>query len=243
MPGADTSRAQENLSPLAGGPLGHVHSVSGSRVSLGLVGKRSGGLYGSGMTVGRFVKIQSGKALIVGVIAEVSVQASSMQASSMHAASMQAPAAGEPELRGMAQVDLMGEIDRPGGVVRFRRGVTTYPTIGDPAEALSFEEMRTIFAGSGAKSIKVGQLQQDATIDVRIDINEMLSKHFAILGTTGVGKSSAVVVILQQLLAARPVLRVLLLDVHNEYGRCFGERAYVVNPGNVKLPFWLFNFE
>jgi DNA helicase HerA-like ATPase len=211
-------------------------------VSIGLVGKRPGGLYGSGMTVGRFVKIQSSKALIVGVIAEVSVLASSTLASLTRASAMQA-ASMEPDLRGMAQVDLMGEIDRPGGAVRFRRGVTTYPTIGDPAETLSFEEMRTIFAGSGAKSIKVGQLQQDATIDVRIDINEMLSKHFAILGTTGVGKSSAVVVILQQLLAARPDLRVLLLDVHNEYGRCFGDRAHVANPGNLRLPFWLFNFE
>jgi uncharacterized protein len=234
MPGVETSRGQENLSPAAAGPLGHVHCVSGSRVSIGLVGKRPGALYGSGMTVGRFVKIQSGTALVVGVIAEVSVQATSTQASA---------AGAEPDLRGMAQVDLMGEIDRPGGAVRFRRGVTTYPNIGDPAEALSIEEMRTIFDGSGAKSIKVGQLQQDATIDVRININEMLSKHFAILGTTGVGKSSAVVVILQQLLAARPDLRVLLLDVHNEYGRCFGDRAHVANPGNLRLPFWLFNFE
>jgi uncharacterized protein len=103
--------------------------------------------------------------------------------------------------------------------------------------------MRAIFDGSGSKSIKIGHLQQDSTIDVRVDINEMLSKHFAILGTTGVGKSSAVAVILQQLLQVRPDLRVLLLDVHNEYGRCFGDRAYVANPGNLKLPFWLFNFE
>ena len=34
-----------------------------------------------------------------------------------------------------------------------------------------------------------------------------------------------------------------LLDAHNEYDRCFGELAHVVNPGNLRLPFWLFNFE
>jgi hypothetical protein len=34
-----------------------------------------------------------------------------------------------------------------------------------------------------------------------------------------------------------------LIDVHNEYGRCFGDRAMVINPRNLKLPFWLFNFE
>jgi len=41
----------------------------------------------------------------------------------------------------------------------------------------------------------------------------------------------------------RPNLRIFLLDVHNEYGRCFGDRAVVMNPRNLKLPFWLFNFE
>ena len=46
----------------------------------------------------------------------------------------------------------------------------------------------------------------------------MLSKHFAVLGTTGVGKSSGVALILQQILDARPNLRVFLLDGHNEYG-------------------------
>jgi DNA helicase HerA-like ATPase len=232
MSGDDAIRGQDE--PPSAGPLGHIHSVTGSQVSVGLVGRRPGGLYGAAMTVGKFVKMHSGKALIVGVIAEVSIQPSSMAAGS---------AGKEQDFQGVAHVDLMGEIDGGGGQIRFRRGVTTYPTIGDPVEPLSQDEMRTIFDGSGAKSIKVGQLQQDSTIDVRIDINEMLSKHFAILGTTGVGKSSAVVVILQQLLQARPDLRVLLLDVHNEYGRCFGDRAYVANPGNLRLPFWLFNFE
>ena len=139
----------------------------------------------------------------------------------------------------------MGEIKgRAGGPMDFRRGVTTYPTIGYPVEPLTRDEMRAIFNGAaGSKTIKIGQLQQDRAIDVRVEINEMLTKHFAILGTTGVGKSSAIAIILQQLLQARPELRVLLLDVHNEYGRCFGDRAYVANPGNLRLPFWLFNFE
>ena len=66
------------------------------------------------------------------------------------------------------------------------------------------------------------------------------SKHFAVLGTTGVGKSSAVALILQEIMEARPNLRMFVLDPHNEYGRCFGERAQVLNPGNLKLPFWLF---
>jgi DNA helicase HerA-like ATPase len=233
MLGTDAFRDQDKQSQMPDAPLGHVHSVSGSQVSIGLASKRPGGLYGAGTTVGKFVKIKSGKALIVGVIAEISVQAHTLVK--------------EQDIQGMADVDLMGEIGEPrapeAGPVRFHRGVTTYPTIGDAVEPLTYDEMRTIFDGGGPRSIKVGHLQQDATIDVRIDIGEMLTKHFAVLGTTGVGKSSALVIILQQLLQARPELRVLLLDVHNEYGRCFGDRAYVANPGNLRLPFWLFNFE
>jgi uncharacterized protein len=74
-------------------------------------------------------------------------------------------------------------------------------------------------------------------------VNEMLNKHFAILGSTGTGKSSAVAIILQKILLARPGLRIILLDGHNEYGQCFSDRALVVNLANLNLPFWLFTFE
>ncbi len=223
MFGVDAARNEAK----ADAPMGRVQSVSGSQVSVALGSRRPGGVYAAGITVGKCVKIQSGSAVIVGVVAEVAVEGD-------------APIR-EQDFQGLAHVDLMGEIapdGRAGGV--FRRGVTSYPNIGDPVTPLSIAEMRVIFDASG---VKIGQLQQDRTIDVRVDVNEMLTKHFAILGTTGVGKSSAVAVILQQLLQARTDLRVLLLDVHNEYGRCFGDRAYVANAANLRLPFWLFNFE
>jgi len=34
-----------------------------------------------------------------------------------------------------------------------------------------------------------------------------------------------------------------LIDPHNEYGHSFRERAQILTPKNLKLPFWLFNFE
>jgi hypothetical protein len=70
-----------------------------------------------------------------------------------------------------------------------------------------------------------------------------VSRHFAIVGATGVGKSSGVAIILQKILDTRPNLRIFLVDPHNEYGRCFGEKAQVLTPRNLRLPFWLFNFE
>src|SRR5262245_49801081 len=228
MSGAGTLRDPRHPSAMSGEALGHVHSVNGSRASVGLLKAGPGSLHGAGITVGKFVKIQIAKALLVGVITDVTSQTSQY--------------AKEQGCLGTAQVDLMGEIDAGGPARKFRRGVTDYPTIGDPVAPLTSVEMRIIFDSPGPRSIRVGHLQQDASIGVSIDLDEMLSKHFAVLGTTGVGKSSAVTLILLKVLQARPDLRIMLLDVHNEYARCFGDRAHLLNPTNLRLPFWLFNF-
>jgi DNA helicase HerA-like ATPase len=226
----ETLREPAGAPRLAGEPLGHVHSVSGSQASIGLRTTSVSNLNRAGVTVGKFVKIQAGNALLVGVITDLSAQIT--------------PAMKELGYHGTAHVDLMGEIkarnERP---PQFHRGVADYPTVGDAVAPLTEAELQIVFASSNAKTIRIGHLQQNTGIKVCVEVDEMLTKHFALLGTTGVGKSSAVALILQQTLQARPDLRMLLLDVHNEYGRCFGARAHVVNPGNMKLPFWLFNFE
>jgi DNA helicase HerA-like ATPase len=121
--------------------------------------------------------------------------------------------------------------------------VTDYPAIGDPAALITRDELRLIYDISGSDTIDIGHLQQDPSIGAYVNVDEMLSKHFAVLGTTGVGKSTGVALILRQILEARPNLRLFLLDGHNEYARCFGDKALVLNPRNLKLPFWLFNFE
>jgi uncharacterized protein len=178
-------------------------------------------------TVGRFVSIRCSNSTIVAMITEVSCE--SLPASDAYIAS--------------ASVDLLGEIlgqpDRP----KFQRGVTNYPTIGDNIDLITNQELRTVYAPSGSDQIDVGTLQQDRSVVAYVDVEEMLSKHFAVLGSTGVGKSTGVSLLLNEILKSRPNLRIFLLDVHNEYGRCFGDRSLVLNPRNLKLPFWLFNFE
>ncbi|MEA2922178.1 MAG: hypothetical protein QOF07_2141 [Bradyrhizobium sp.] len=142
-----------------------------------------------------------------------------------------------------ASVDLLGEILGGPERAKFQRGVTNYPTIGDAVELINNQELRTVYAPSGSDQIDIGTLQQDPSVIAYVDVEEMLSKHFAVLGSTGVGKSSGVSLLLNEILKSRPNLRIFLLDVHNEYGRCFGDRSQVLNPRNLKLPFWLFNFE
>jgi uncharacterized protein len=225
---ADATPTSETGRPstVTGALVGYIQSVHGSQASISLL-PHSTGISRAGATVGKFVKIHTGKALLIGLITDVSAESSGKEHGHC----------------GIAQVDLTGEIGDQGGAVRFRRGITEYPTIADAVSALTSNELRLVFDPPGAKTLRIGQLQQDSAISVGLDVDELLSKHFAVLGTTGVGKSSAVALLLQQIMQARQNLRVLLLDVHNEYGRCFGERANIVNPRNLKLPFWLFNFD
>jgi len=181
-------------------------------------------------TVGKFLAIGAGGRRLIGMVTEVSVNNND----SPHGAHCGA----------VARVDLMGEILRDAtGADSFRRGVAEYPAIGDVAVILGKDELRLIYRASSANAINIGHLHHDESIPDFIDVDNLLTKHFAILGSTGVGKSSGVAVILGEILHARPNLRIFMLDGHNEYGRCFGDRANVMNPGNLKLPFWLFNFE
>jgi uncharacterized protein len=207
--------------------FGKVISVRGSGARVGVLPSSHMSPVMLRATVGRFISIRTAKSTIIAMITEVSSE--NLSPHDSHIA--------------IASVDLLGEI-LPGPVqARFQRGVTNYPTIGDAVELITSEDLRIVYAPSGSDQINVGTLQQDPSVIAYVDIEEMLSKHFAVLGSTGVGKSTGVSLLLNEILKSRPMLRVFLLDVHNEYGRCFGDRALVLNPRNLKLPFWLFNFE
>ncbi|MCW5688524.1 MAG: DUF87 domain-containing protein [Pseudolabrys sp.] len=207
--------------------IGRVIAVTGSQASVDLTGRPPGG---EAPTVGKFMALTSAKATIVALITDVGEQP--------------VPGgSGSAAFRKIAQLDLIGEIKTGAGAPGFQRGVTEYPNIGDSAAMLAERELRQVYGNADGDHANIGDLQQNAKIGVHIDIDSLVSRHFAILGTTGVGKSSGVAIILQKILDTRPNLRIFLVDPHNEYGRCFGDKANVLNPRNLRLPFWLFNFE
>jgi DNA helicase HerA-like ATPase len=207
--------------------IGRVAAVSGAQVVVALSVTAPGSTPRA--TVGKFLGIVSGGIVTVGMITEISERPARDQ---------------DPNCRSTAQIDIVGEIKASAsGSAYFHRGITEYPTIGDPAVLMSDRELRLIYSGRSGKPSNVGVLQQDPSIATQIDIEQLVSKHFAVLGTTGTGKSNGVALLLQQTLEERPDLRIFLIDPHNEYGRCFGDKAQVLTPRNLRLPFWLFNFE
>ncbi len=210
--------------------LGSVIAIRGSRASIGLLSAAAQGSRETRVTVGKLLGIHAGTSLIIGAVTDVSLRTE--------------PVSHDENFITVALLDVIGEIQDYGRLTaRFFRGVSDYPAIGDAVIGVGSKELRLIYNISRPAVIEIGHLQQDTAIPAYIDVNEMLSKHFAVLGTTGVGKSSGVALILQQILDARPDLRILILDVHNEYRPCFGDKAQTLSPRNMKLPFWLFNFE
>jgi DNA helicase HerA-like ATPase len=216
-------------SPAARRVIGRINSISGAQASLKLSESPTAG-DDERATVGKFVGIICGRALIIGLISEVNEDLSQ-------------PVQSERMSRSMARLDLIGEIGDEAGSVHFQRGINTYPKIGDEAVLMTERQLRSIYGVADADRAHIGDLQQSPNVGIHININDLVSKHFAVLGTTGVGKSSGVVVILQKILSVSPNLRIFLVDPHNEYTRCFGDKAQVFTPSNLRLPFWLFNFE
>jgi DNA helicase HerA-like ATPase len=211
-------------------PLGRVLAVTGTEATVRLdVMGRADAPDAVQVTVGKFLGIRVGTAMLVGVVTKISSPALRPGETKADHAS--------------GTVDLLGEIKRDERGLFFNRGITEYPLIGDPVDLMQHDELRLIYDISGPNTIDIGTLQQDASIGAYVNVDEMVRKHFAVFGTTGVGKSSGVALLLREILEARPDLRIFLIDPHNEYGRCFGDRALVLNPPNLKLPFWLFSFE
>ncbi len=125
----------------------------------------------------------------------------------------------------------------------FQAGIAAYPKIGSAVVAVGGEELQIIFGLAHPSTVEIGRLQQNAAIAATVNVEEMVRKHFAIVGSTGSGKSSGLALILRKIMQARSDLRMLLIDAHNEYADCFDGRAQVFGPANLKLPFWLFNFD
>jgi uncharacterized protein len=150
----------------------------------------------------------------------------------------------DKEMR-IVEIEFIGELPKgeDGQPRSFRRGVSSYPSLGDAFYKASRSELALAYACDSASSVRVGHIQQDPSIPAMIKIDEMLGKHFAVLGTTGTGKSCTVALILRRILEKNPQAHILLLDVHREYAQSFRGMSEIISPDNMSLPFWLLNFD
>ncbi|MBY0225749.1 MAG: DUF87 domain-containing protein [Hyphomicrobium sp.] len=215
------------------GSIGRIVSVTGSKAIVLLDTPKDGSIRNiqDRPEMGTLLAIDTANTVVLAIVSALSVP-------------VPAHRDGDNEIW-IAELGLVGELWRnvSGDAATFNRGVTVYPGLGDRVRVATKAELTLAFCGNDARSVRVGCIRQDATIDARVRVDDLLGKHFAILGTTGTGKSCTTALILRSILDQHPAAHIVLLDPHNEYATAFGELAEVISPWNMQLPLWLLNFE
>nr|WP_232281090.1 ATP-binding protein [Novosphingobium nitrogenifigens] len=146
----------------------------------------------------------------------------------------------------VAEVDFLGEGDEErltGEIFAFRRGVTRYPTPQAMVHASSSADLRQIYASDGRASISVGTVHPTRDIRGGLYIDGLLGKHFALLGSTGTGKSTSASLILHRICELAPQGHIVMIDPHGEYMQAFRDTGYLLDVSNLQMPYWLMNFE
>ena len=211
--------------------LGHVVQCDGARAVVAAQADKEDGSVTGLWSVGKMVSINLAATRTVGLV--YAINKSDRQWSSDSRNSIE------------VSIELIGEVrdDPSNGKPIFDRGITNYPYIGAIAHRIRARDLAAVYDLAGRRSVTIGQLSQDETISACIAIDDTLNRHFAVLGTTGVGKSTAVALVLRKAIEARPDLRVLILDPHNEFAPALPEFAIRIDTGSLDLPFWLFRLE
>lgn len=117
----------------------------------------------------------------------------------------------------VANIDFMGEgmEERLTGKIHgFRRGVTRYPIPGALIFPATTDDLRQIYASDGRSSIQIGTVYPTKDIRAGVYIDAMLGKHFALLGSTGTGKSTSAALILHRICQAAPQSHIVMIDPH-----------------------------
>jgi hypothetical protein len=146
----------------------------------------------------------------------------------------------------IAHIDFLGEGGEEkltGRIHGFKRGVTRYPVPGAMAYPATTRDLEQIYASDGRASITIGKVFPTRDIRAGLYIDAMLGKHFALLGSTGTGKSTSAALILHRICEAAPKGHIVMIDPHGEYSAAFRQTGQILDVSNLQMPYWLMNFE
>jgi DNA helicase HerA-like ATPase len=186
--------------------------------------------------VGSFVRIPLGFLSLYGVVSQVG-------------ASELAPPAGlDPTSapgRRWLEVQLVGESYGNEG---FQRGVSVFPTLDDEVHIVTENDLALIYGATGPSMLEIGTLAASESLPARVDLDRLVTRHTAILGSTGSGKSNSVACFLKALTdGPYPSARVVVIDPHGEYRAALQDRARVFSIGDstypLTLPYWALSFD
>jgi uncharacterized protein len=222
--------------------LGSVRRVIGATVYVGLATELpstspivNGRVYRIGQ-IGSFVRIPLGFLNVYGIVTMVGAVA----------------VKGDNELGPIAdrgectlEVKLLGEAYRSGA---FQRGLSIYPTVDDEVHVVTEDDLAKIYAPSGSSPIRIGTHSASESLSATLDLDKLVTRHCAILGSTGSGKSNTVAAILKSITKGSfPKAQVIIVDPHGEYASAFEGISRVFSLRSTSnpfiLPYWCLSFD
>ena len=143
------------------------------------------------------------------------------------------------------EIQLVGESYGKEG---FKRGVSLFPTLDDEVHIVTEEDLAIIYGTSGPSMVEIGVHAASESLKASIDLDKIVTRHAAILGSTGSGKSNTVAAFLKSVTSGDfPNANVIVIDPHGEYGAALKDRARVFSIGDKNfplfIPYWALSFD
>ena len=237
--------------------IGKIIEVDGSHIVAELEPKLSelsrvyaGETYPIGQ-FGSIVKIHFGRRLIFAFVGRLRMKAEyqAERGIAPHAAGDERIV--EADLFGEGEWVLDSAATPPKWTLKFERGVATYPLPQQTVYLTPKAELRFIYGQRKGTVVRLGEHVGSGGTPCYAEMNELLGKHTAILGSTGSGKSGTVAAVIHSLLERGTTAgygkwqpRIIILDPHNEYPAAFpNHKKLSTDDGTLALPYWLLNFQ
>lgn len=217
--------------------IGRVRQVLGSTVTVELSPELAGtaplwrGRVVPVGQVGSIIRIPQGAITLLGSVVLVGISELSPPL---------APAQAVEQGKRWLQVQLLGEVD---GLGSFHRGVSIYPGLDDDVHFATGEDLASVYPDEGSDRVPLGVLAASPEVPVTLDASRLVTRHSAVVGSTGSGKTSAVATLLQRFETDWPSANVVVVDPHGEYASAVGESSSVLSVGSdpttqLQIPYW-----
>ncbi|MDP3051142.1 MAG: ATP-binding protein, partial [Eubacteriales bacterium] len=145
------------------------------------------------------------------------------------------------------------------GGEQFERGSLLLPVPTEPVYIGDKDTLDKLFAEDNQYDFPFGQLSFNKSITLKINGDRFFSKHIAVVGSTGSGKSCTVAKILHNVvgidsqrninIGKQNNSHIVIFDIHDEYSAAFGlpeDQSFTLNRLDIdtlRLPYWLMNSE
>jgi hypothetical protein len=227
--------------------IGEIDSISGNNISVKLFDNIKsnmpiidGVVYRVGQ-IGSFVRIPLGFANLYGIVTQIGAGAIPDSLKEIYYKDYDS-------FKNTSWINIVLAGEQVGN--KFERGVTQYPTTGDKVHMVTINDLDIIYGGyEESNSITVGNISVSESLDAKIDLDKLISRHCAIVGSTGSGKSNSVSVLLQAIANRNfPSARILVIDPHGEYNDALSKYSKVIEinskdeDNKLQIPFWALPF-